>query len=213
MSGTARIWPHLARGEGHFCAKLRKTGVSPGSAPDWLAAGPGQEDADFRQAWEAFLRFSRETLSPSGQQALMGWLAAGQPGYSRGVLQIRPAVMPRTENSRLVKTGLFLGQVRPNRNGEMTFEPSHSFLLSLQAGHFEMAAEGAAKSEIIQRFLRGETLPCPDHLKSAGNRYVAVLLAGEADAQGSGQAWPLGWAKVQDGAFLKNLYPKAWRIN
>jgi NOL1/NOP2/sun family putative RNA methylase len=256
MTGTARIWPHLAAGEGHFCARLVKCQAQ--KAADQAQTLPIVQNAAYadttarsaagrpaaseppemerRQAWAAFTGFCQTNLTPDGQAKLERLLAAGQGRYEAQNLHILPPGLELPARLSKAKTGLFLGQVRPLASGRAIYEPSQSFLYSLRAEDLKYSVAGDASSELIQRYLRGETLACPpdpaDHTKAGESSaepaaalpgaaapdavppqggYAAVLLAQAAGSQRP--AWPLGWTKIQDGRWLKNLYPKAWRNN
>jgi NOL1/NOP2/sun family putative RNA methylase len=216
MTGTARIWPHLSAGEGHFCAKLRKDTTGLTAAPDLrLDQLPVKEAAagDAQLAWESFDRFCQETLNENGREKISRLLGAGQPRFARNALHILPFGLNIPSHLYKIKTGLYLGQVRPVREGRLAFEPSQAFLLSLQKTDLRLQIAGPAGSDLVSRYLRGETMDCPERMAQEKSHYAAVLLAGLSLETDSQEAWPLGWVKIQDGKWLKNLYPGAWRAS
>ncbi len=205
---TARIWPHLACGEGHFCALLEKEGKT-GAACAWTPFIPkvGPEEA-----WDAFIRFCRQNLSDSGMKKIEAWLSAGHRRLEQQHLHILPDCPAGLSGLKRVKTGLFLGQVKELRRGGYVFEPSEAFILSLSADDLQRVVAGGGTSDLLRRYLRGETLEPPypgiDADEAAAwpaGGYAAVAVAGE------GCRWPLGWARSIAPPMLKNIYPQGWR--
>jgi NOL1/NOP2/sun family putative RNA methylase len=214
MTGTARIWPHLANGEGHFCAMMEK---SPDMAGGFGGQTAGDGPAEIlnpagNQAFEAFGRFCADHLAPEGQKKINMWLAGGKPRLEKQNLHIVPGGLPLPRQLAKIKTGLYLGQVSLIRDGRAVFMPSQSFLLSLSDGDFRAQAAGSEGSDLIVRYLRGETVRCPDEMQADAGRFSAVMLEGLPGREGLRRSWPLGWAKIQEGRLMKNLYPKAWRF-
>lgn len=208
LSGTVRIWPHLAEGDGHFCAMLSKKG-EPAAQADRLhpgtMTGAGQPDA-LPAVWQAFDRFCRETLSDEGWQRLQEKRAVWGHRLERDCLHLLPPGVSAPEGLKKVKTGLFLGQVKVLRDQSALFEPSQAFLFALTVGDLRQTVKGGAASDLIRRYLRGETVSVTvdsDHQPARG--FAAVCLE---SPQGS---WPLGWVKAMGNGLLKNLYPQAWR--
>lgn len=230
MRGTARIWPHLARGEGHFCAQIGKQPDNqPGSenarrADRQIPTAEAALTSEGTAAWQAFAAFCQENLSDIGRARIERLLAAGHARYEAQAMHILPPGLDLPPRLSKAKTGLYLGQIKLTGRGNVVYEPSQAFLFSLQAADLRYVVAGSAGSDLINRYLHGETLACPPNLalpagKTVSGRYVAVLLAGADSESAAGQAWPivhpntwpLGWTKIQDGHWLKNLYPKAWR--
>lgn len=205
LAGTARIWPHLSLGEGHFCALLEK---QPGLATDLPLYQAERGPAD---AWQAFDLFCRQSLSEAGQTKMNRLGASGLCRYEQGHLHVLPSCPAGLAQLKKVKTGLFLGQTRQLKHNGFVFEPSAAFALSLAAEDILCLSGGEGDSDLIRRYLRGETIQDPAS-DSAGCRpawpsgaYAAVAL------QEGGQKWPLGWARVLSPPVLKNLYPPGWR--
>ncbi|MEA4890235.1 MAG: RsmF rRNA methyltransferase first C-terminal domain-containing protein [Clostridiaceae bacterium] len=205
---TARIWPHLTRGEGHFCALLEKIAhadVETVWAPFIPAEGP-------KDAWAAFMLFCRQNLTESGLNKIDTWLSAGYRRLEQQHLHILPACPAGLSGLKRVKTGLFLGQVKELRRGGYVFEPSEAFILSLSAVDLQRVVSGDSTSDLLRRYLRGETLEPPYPGLDAGESaawpagaYAAVAIAGGE------RLWPLGWARSITPPLLKNLYPQGWR--
>jgi len=203
LPGTVRIWPHLSAGDGHFCALLQKSGDQPQNA------GPAaiqQQVSSGSPAWQAFDRFCQDTLSDLGWQRLQKLRAESGHRHERDCLHLLPQGLPVPDGLKKVKTGLFLGQIKTLRDKTVLFEPSQAWLLSLKADDLRYCLQGVATSDLIRRYLRGETLTLADDQPVLPRGvYAGVCLKSR---QG---AWPLGWVKAMDGRLMKNLYPQAWR--
>lgn len=200
LAGTARIWPHLADGDGHFCALLRKMSAEMPVHQPTVSQTP-----ESAAAWGAFERFCTAALSDSGQQRLLRLIEQGSRRFERDCLHLLPPGFQVPEHLRKIKTGLFLGQIKVLRDKSVIYEPSQAFLFSLTAQDLRLAVEGLPDSDLIKRYLRGETVSAEtDGLEKAGN-YAAILISGPTGS------WPLGWVKTMGGGMLKNLYPPAWR--
>jgi 16S rRNA C967 or C1407 C5-methylase (RsmB/RsmF family)/NOL1/NOP2/fmu family ribosome biogenesis protein len=182
VSQMARIWPHLAPGEGHTIALLR--------AP----ARPHPDSEPGRPR-----RSTRGDLDGPSGEAIATWnqfRAAMLPGFDRdGTLIQRgeqlflvPPGSPATAGIRVVRPGLPLGRARPGR-----FEPSHALAMALPAN--AATRRLALNDEDVARYLRGETVKAPG---PAG----WILMT----TQGFG----LGWGK-RSGDIVKNHYPKGLR--
>lgn len=126
-----RIWPHRARGDGHFCAVLRKgaddvpgdgrqplSGVSAAGLPGPAAAagitlppGPPLLGGVLPDCPSAYRRFLAKSLSEAGQVHLsqrQGAVFRLQEGHLHGL----PLAAIPAGSLHLVKTGLYLGDLR-----------------------------------------------------------------------------------------------------
>jgi NOL1/NOP2/sun family putative RNA methylase len=140
MRSTARLWPHRLRGEGHYAAKLRKTGPAPIWAGGLASANAGRQTmAWFREFEERSLRGRLDgTFVLQGNQ-----------------LYLLPEGCPELSGLRVVRPGLHLGEMKKNR-----FEPNHALALGLPADRFTAAVELLeAGDRAAHAYLRGETLP------------------------------------------------------
>lgn len=232
LKATARLWPHLAEGDGHFCALLRK-GPVDSSAPipqtqscERTMTGP--VDPDLADAIQTFEQWAGQVLSEAGLAYLNRRTSRAYYRLHQGHLHLVPDCVSDLRGLRLVKTGLYLGQYRQlptkgSRPDELfrrsarpksirskaSFEPAHALLLTLRSEHIRFALRLPADHPQLQRYLRGETVAWPEDLTGQ---------------LGPGQAWrenawvgvclennPIGWARMTSPGQLKNLYPPAWR--
>ena len=104
---------------------------------------------------------------------------------------------------KVVKTGLYVGDIKPLKSGKTVFEPSNSIALSLERSLIRDDSYLALprNDDRLIKYLRGETIPVSreDGLKASG-----MIIVGIGD-------YPLGFAKI-NGSTAKNMYPKAWRL-
>ena len=128
LSGAKRIFPHLAKGEGHFLALFEKSGDEK---MEKMTQKPSPLEKIYRT-------FEEETLSIK----LCGTVIAfGERLY----------LMPEGINADKIKTllaGLYLGTVKKGR-----FEPSHALCMALEKKDFKKTEEAASPYS----YFHGET--------------------------------------------------------
>ncbi|HGY10675.1 MAG TPA: rRNA methyltransferase [Oceanithermus profundus] len=136
LTRTARIWPHRLRGEGHYLARLRRTGGEPGSPPRFR---PPRPDHKALASWHAWQRDHLKT-------ALTGevWERAGH-------LYLLPPGLPDLGRLSAPAPGLYLGQAKKGR-----FVPSGHLAHALPRGGAEPALELDAGDARALRFAVGE---------------------------------------------------------
>lgn len=134
LEQTFRLWPHRLRGEGHYCAVLRKVdaGAAAVPSPEPGAALPRE-----------LLAFAKDTGAalPEGRPVLFG------PS-----VYLAPEALPALAGLRVLRAGLQLGKLKPGR-----FEPAHAWALWLKtAAQTHELTEGSVE---LARYLEGQTLP------------------------------------------------------
>ncbi len=132
LRGACRIWPHKARGEGHFAVLFEK----PGSAPcEW-------EQSDGAPAPDEFLTFWDDTfLAPPPENLFL----------HRDQLYAVSLAPQMLSGLRVVCPGLPLGTCRKGR-----FEPAHALAMASRAGDARRVAP-LSRAEAM-RYLHGETI-------------------------------------------------------
>ena len=132
MSKTARIFPHKAKGEGHFIALFEKSGE--GIAEAMTAKEIKSKEYD---------EFCKKFLinPPKGVLISFG-----------DTLYLLPYGI-NIDKIKVVRAGLELGEVRKGR-----FIPSHALALALKKEDFKNTIDFDSESEEIKKFLRGETI-------------------------------------------------------
>ena len=134
--GMLRVFPHRVRGDGHFVAKLRKSGTPRDDAPRRPA--PDRDAA-------ALLKRLEDELCP-----LPGWLSGMRVGLCGDRLLAVPAEAPALNGLKVVSPGLWLMRV-----GRSHIEPEHPLAMALTGARRAAALDAAAAA----RYLAGEALP------------------------------------------------------
>ena len=134
--GMLRVFPHRVRGDGHFVAKLRKSGTPRDDAPRRPA--PDRDAA-------ALLKRLEDEICP-----LPEWLAGMQLTRIGDRLLAAPADAPALNGLKVVSPGLWLMRV-----GRSHIEPEHPLAMALTGARRAAALDDAAAA----RYLAGEALP------------------------------------------------------
>ena len=183
LPGTVRLFPHKARAEGHFVARLKKSGEAQNIVTAHTAF-PGKKETQLLRQLQPTLDefFSASARKPDPSRLKL------QGDY---ILQLPEATVLRAP-LRYLRTGLLLGQISHGR-----FKPSQALAMYLRAEDFENPISYSADDPAVCRYLRGETLEATD--SGSGFRLFCV------------DGYPLGFIK-QDKQRYKNLYLPGWRM-
>lgn len=217
VAGTARLWPHRLRGEGHYVAVLRKVGDAGAGRDAGLRAGAG---ADFVSASGAGQRSGRDALRGKGRagtesrvsleplQAFEDELLRSEPFADLRLVcygehaYASPASLPELHGLKVVRPGWYIGALHRGR-----FEPSHALAMGLRMLEAKRALSLDLSDERALRYLKGETLEVAEseiirdpEVTKAAKGYCLVCIDGH----------PVGWGKWLNG-MLKNEYPPGWR--
>lgn len=174
LDEVVRCYPHHYRGEGHFIALLRKPGNSPRKVVRPMKPQVSQADLKVLKA------FYQETLNKK------------VPAYiieNNGHLYAIKKNFPELKGIRVLRNGLYLGEVRKNR-----FIPSYSFALTLTKEDVKRSYDYSCDSEEIKKYIHGETL------EGTGNKGFGVIFV---------DGYPLSFYKESNQ--VKNLFPKGLR--
>lgn len=167
----ARLFPHRQPGEGHFVARLRK-GDAPAERMRLRRAEPPAKER--LAQWE---KLSAE---------LAGGKLPCKPVRFGEYLYAYPEELPAPEQIGAIWPGVQLARCERGR-----LEPCHHLF---KAFGEQIDRWIDLEGEAVDRFLRGETLPCGEK-GYCGVRYEGL---------------PLGFGKASGGT-LKNRYPKGLR--
>ena len=197
LPGSMRIWPHLSDGDGHFCVHLIKGEKKDLKSAEELLISDEEKRRD--KNTEAALSVLDEVLSDKGREELLkGRFVSHGTGLFKMTFDEKIF-----RGLKVVKTGLYVGDIKPLKSGKIVFEPSNSIALALdrEAVKDDSYLALSRGDESLLKYLRGETISITsdDGLKSSG-----MILTGIGD-------YPLGFAKI-NGNTAKNMYPKAWRL-
>lgn len=142
FNGGLRLWPHKAKGEGHFvCRLIKKGSITENNISESIK---GYTSKEAEEAAEAFREFASENLI----------------GFEDGIYHIKgtslyklPQYMEHVPQVRWEKAGLYLGEYKKG-----FFEPSQSLLMSLKTENFKRIARYNKDDHNVIRYLKGETL-------------------------------------------------------
>lgn len=202
LPGTVRMWPHKLCGEGHFAARLLKTGTAMEAYSERPAEGTGNlqkagrnlrhaesgsqgRKAPGQEAETHFQEFCRRYLRAAYRDSLE---SAGRLVWKKESLFLVPKGAPDLSGLRVERGGLFLGEAKKGR-----FEPSHTWAMALRKEDVLQSLE----AEDPMAYLRGETLQ-----NKGLNGWLCVSVQGK----------PLGWGKA-GGNIVKNHYPRGLRVS
>ncbi len=176
LAKCARLWPHRIEGEGHFVALVEKEGEATnafnfGSYPI-KKAKLTKETIDFFGLMNKGFDFDRIEMS-------------------QDKLYYIPDTFPAVRGLRILRCGLYLGEVKKNR-----FEPSQSLAMSIKASDFSNIINLKSEDERVNKYLKGETIEA-----DGKNGWTLVCV----------DSYPLGWGKLNNGV-LKNKYLPGWRL-
>ena len=193
--GTVRMWPHRLQGEGHFAAKLiksgtgrteetkEKSGIKRGRTGEVKKQSSKMGNTE-REQRNDFQEFCEQYLD---KEYLSGLSESGRFVWRRERLYLVPELLPDLGNLRIERGGLYLGEAKKGR-----FEPSHTWAMTLKRENVVQWME----AEDPAAYLRGETQANNGH-----KGWLLVLFQGR----------PLGWGKA-GGNVVKNHYPKGLRV-
>ena len=193
INKTIRLFPHKVHGEGHYAALLRKKG------PDSAAEDTGYKtnDPDAVNDYDTRTRAKYKKISDEAFdffEKLGMEVDASRLWVNDNKIFLLPADMPDFSRLRVLRTGLFLGEMKTGR-----FEPSQSLALALSTKEYKNVLDLSVTDERAVRYLKCESIDVEDG--EAVDGYCLVAIDG----------YPLGWAKIDKGR-LKNKYLPSWRL-
>ena len=174
LDEVVRCYPHHYRGEGHFIALLRKPGNSPRKLVRTIKHSVNLADL---KVLEAFYQENLNKKVPSYIIENNGHLYAVKKNF------------PELKGIRVLRNGLYLGEVRKNR-----FIPSYSLALTLTKQDVKRSYDYPSESEEIKKYIHGETL------EGTGEKGFGVIFV---------DGYPLSFYKESNQ--VKNLFPKGLR--
>ena len=136
VSHTARLFPHLLQGEGHFVAKIRDIRSSESIKMEKVKSDVLSKEQ--QKDWDTFWKqtFMKE---PSGIKRL-----------KKDRMILVPKDFPSLKNVTVIREGIHAGLFKKNR-----FEPNHALALALPDSLFCHSLE--LDEEECRRYFKGET--------------------------------------------------------
>ena len=207
FEGSMRIWPQYGLGDGHFCVHLQKKPDASLYKNEKSDRKTCRQDPSklysTRSAIASLLAFSEQILTESA------YVSYSETVNEQFILQgekchLMPVPVSTFDGLKVVKMGAFPGEIRTTPKG-LVYIPSHALALSLSP---DQVKENHVLSirrddDRMVRYLRGETilLSSEESLLLSDNAYILICVDG----------FSVGWGK-SNGNSIKNLYPKAWRL-
>jgi NOL1/NOP2/sun family putative RNA methylase len=214
---AVRIWPHMAQGEGHFIALLRKQGGSSGGNPSRTSGKNSSRAAADRTKPEAARQFLA-VYAPEMDVDLR------RIENRNGHLYLMPEGCPELRGLKFLRAGLYLGELKKDR-----FEPSQELALAIsqRVQTLPEPQEGVSAARTQMSLSAGESfkvsgiiddgirimIPSSDQTLKAFLRGEAVRLEHPSENGWRlvcADVFPVGWGKMVNGT-LKNHIPPAWR--
>lgn len=184
LKNTVRIWPHLAPGEGHFIARLRKSENSTSKQLSHQGTPVGMtadQQMIFKEFFDSTLKQTPGTklLSPgSSSLACFG-----------NQLYLIPPISPQLEGLRIHHWGWSLGTFKGDR-----FRPSSALASGLTKEDSQIVIEFPIDNPNLVSYLRGSPIRYPG---DAAANIVWVLVTVEG--------FSLGWGKIVQGRLKSHI--------
>ncbi len=132
-----RLWPHKAKGEGHFVAKMKK--ISGRERTDY--SGHENNKIDGFEYFEKFVNDNIKNIEFNGDFETYG-----------EKLYMLPKHLPSFNGIRVVRNGWYLGDIKKKR-----FEPSQAFAMGISRKNVCLTEE-LKDYDTAVKYLKGETL-------------------------------------------------------
>jgi 16S rRNA C967 or C1407 C5-methylase (RsmB/RsmF family)/NOL1/NOP2/fmu family ribosome biogenesis protein len=136
---AVRLWPHLAPGEGHFIAIMRRN--EDAAAERTHPWRPARLAPTVERAYRAFVEENLTAAPDERRLALVG-----------SYLYALPPDLPDLTGLRFIHPGWWLGTIKKDR-----FEPSHALALGLTLSDAARCVDLPPDSAEVSAFLRGES--------------------------------------------------------
>jgi len=185
---TVHLFPHMVEGEGHFAALLASQPDDTSSSVPSVDEKKGKNSGELKKISPEFAAFAENLNLDLRPEELV---------LSAGYLSLVPRSVPDLKGLRVMRRGLFLGEVKKNR-----FEPSQALAMTLSPDTFKNTLSLSPGDERIIRYLKGETIfLTEEEEKLLKNGWLLIAL----------DRYPLGFGKLAGGS-VKNRYLTGWRM-
>jgi len=229
-----RVFPHKAKGEGHFVVKLKKHNTGNEEATD--IHNPEYENKilcrqksekkskgiSVKTKIEKNLKYKSEENDFSVQDFKDAFNYFGENLFSDKYLSgfyskfkniqifsnhvyALPEYIPDLNGLNVPKKGFYIGKVKKTRE-KIIFEPSHSLAITLKMEDVKYFISFASKNIELQKYLKGQTL----FTKDVFNCNIKENIPDNGYVLIGVLGYSLGWGKVIQKNTIKNLYPPGW---
>lgn len=190
LKKCTRIFPHLAKGEGHFAALLKKNG---GQATQNISHTDCQPC--YRQ--DRKNRHQKDTTYNNWKEEIKEFIPGKffknyYPVKYKDTIQFIYPELPDTRSLRVVQNGILAGYAKKH------FEPSCQLALAALPYSYKNSLNLSSSGIDVIKYLKGETI----NIDSSYNGWILVNVDG----------FPLGWGKADGHGRLKNKYNSGWRM-
>lgn len=176
---TLRCWHHHGMPEGHFYAILRRS--DDGFLNKFTTPSQQPFPKEIEKLYDDFVE---QNLVLNHSPKVLRFI--------KSQVYLIPEKMPDTGDLRIIRPGLWVGQVKGTR-----FEPAHALALAIKADNARHIVDLDSNGREVLAYLYGEQLFIG---LSCDNGWSLITVDG----------FPLGWGK-QSGKVIKNYYPKGLR--
>lgn len=183
LKRCVRIFPHIAKGEGHFAALLHKKNnsqnlkniesISFSKKNKW-----GKEQDKVKTVLNEFVH--KECYEKY------------YPVQKKNTIYLVPNETTGIKNLRIIQNGLIAGEIKKQ------FEPSIQLALSAQICSYKNKLTLSSTDIDVVKYLKGETINIDTNYKG----WLLVTVDG----------FVLGWGKADGNGKLKNKYYAGWRM-
>ncbi|MBP5384975.1 MAG: RsmB/NOP family class I SAM-dependent RNA methyltransferase [Lachnospiraceae bacterium] len=188
LGEALRVFPHKLDGEGHFLILLQKEDNADKHPSAYTSPmksdGKGQLSAELKD----FLSLMHGFADPERIVIKNGHVYLMPKGYER---IYRPGI-------RFLRTGLLLGELDPKGH----FKSDQALAMALKPSGFENVIRYELSDPLIEKYLRGETLPYEDGGRIGAKGDVLICV----------EDYPLGFAKINGNTLKNRLRPGFRRL-
>lgn len=180
-----RIFPHIAKGEGHFAALLHKkeSNIVEKYVSDKKTVNiPKKNNKTDKNEWQ----YEIKEFVPEE------YLKSSYTVKNKDIIYLMPEETAGIKNLRYIQNGLIAGSFKKH------FEPSCQLALSKVSDAFKSRLWLKSGDINVIKYLKGETINIDESYKG----WVLVTVDG----------FPLGWGKADGCGRLKNKYNAGWRM-
>jgi len=191
LTRPIRIWPHITTGEGHFVARMKKTGADLKSV---LSEKYSNCSIDPIQM-SIYEKFFENNLIVTSRTREISPFSRGLAVYGNRLYWV-PSGTPSLEGLKVHHWGWWLGTFQADQ-----FIPSPALAMGIKRVDAQKVLEFSIGDTDLAAYQRGSPIKIPEDDFLPGS-WILLAVSGN----------PLGWGKVQKGR-LKSYFPNWLRIN
>lgn len=200
LKKCTRIFPHIAKGEGHFATLLKKKEKEEASRKE-IQAEKIYISKSRKNNKTAVNKSNNNKNSSKGSYNWQEEIKKFVPDSylesyciekHKNAIQLIPKETAGIKLLRIVQNGLIAGEIKNH------FEPSCQLALSSLSGSYKNRLDISSSDINVIKYLKGETINISTDYKGM----VLVTVDG----------FPLGWGKADGQGRLKNKYNAGWRM-